>query len=547
MTAIARGSPQPEPRSTEGGSRLIAEIAAAERAERTRLADRLHDEALQLILAAGQELDEVRRGDVRALDALDADLRQANAALRSLTSTMHEDLLTRLRLDDALRRIATDAARRGRFAPEVRVDEAAIGVHDALVRDIARELLCNAARHARAERVTLDVTARDGTVVVRVEDDGRGLDPRARAVAERAGHLGLGRLERLVVELGGHFALARPAQGGTTATAWLPADALAAQGSLEDALRGERRWTAALLASLQEGLLVFRDGVTIQVNDAFCAMTAFSREELMGRTPDDYPFWPEADREYLRRTVQDASTHGGLDQEIELQRSTGERFWALCSSARIDDPAGADIGMLVTVKDLTEQRRADDRERLELELRTTIETTRRLTAMLTAVGDGVGPVLDALGRLLVDHLGWANGVINVRVGRTDRWDVAWTSNRELATALKPTVNRDEDWAVYLIPRFARRGAYFVGAGEIEHDTIASFTHSWETAEHPDAWLGDDLLLVPMREPDGTLTGLLSVDGPRSGLRPTDTQLDALVAAAEHAAGALALARRGGGS
>ena len=531
---------------TRAGSRLVAEIAEAERAERTRLADRLHDEGLQLVLAARQELGEARDGDPAAFDALADDLEQANEALRSLTSAMHEDILAQLPLTVALDRIARDAARRGRFALEVSVDRTANGVHDALVRDIARELLANAARHSRAGRVRLDVLAPEDTVLVRVTDDGRGIDPRARVEAERAGHLGLGRLERIVGELGGRFALDTPDGGGTTASVWLPVEALIAQVSLEDALRGERRWTAALLAALQDGLVVFRDGTIVQVNDAFCRMTGFARDALLGTTPDNYPFWAEEDRAYMKRTVDEAHAKRGLDQVADLLHASGEKFPTLSSSARIDDPAGGVIGMLVTVKDLTERRRAEERHRLELELRTTIETTRRLTALLMAVEDGVPALLDALGRLLVDHLGWDDVVINLRSPHVDRWDVAWTASAELAAALAGAGHRDANWTAYLDARFERRGAFFVAAGEIANDTVVMHVPDWAPADDPEAWLADDLLLVPMRQPGGPLMGLLSVDCPRSGLRPTDTQLEALVAAGEHAASAVALARRQAG-
>ncbi len=530
------------------GSRLVAEIAEAERAERTRLADRLHDEGLQLVLAARQELEEAREGDPTALDALGTDLALATEALRSLTSAMHEDVLERLPLADALDRIGADAARRGRFALELAVDPEAAGIHDALVRDIARELLANAARHAAAAHVRVEVSAVDDHLLIRVADDGKGIEPRARVEAARGGHLGLGRLERSVRELGGRFAVDAGTDDGrgTTASAWLPRRALAAQGSLEDELREERRWSAALLAALQDGLVVFRDGITIQVNDAFCRMTGFTRDELLGTTPDDYPFWFDEDRPEMRATIDEAHARRGLEQVVDLRHRSGRRFPALASSARIDDPAGDDIGMLVTIKDLTERRRAEAQQRVELELRTTIETTRRLTALLTAVDGGVPELLEALGRLLVDHLGWEEAVVNLRdPGEEGLWHIAWTSAPEIAAALAGPPVTDADWAPYLHPRFARRGVVFVPAGtQTLPDHMPMHTPEWEPRRVEDAWQADDLLLVPMRS-DEALVGLLSMDCPRSGRRPTDTELDALVAAADHAAGALALTRRGG--
>jgi hypothetical protein len=215
----------------------------------------------------------------------------------------------------------------------------------------------------------------------------------------------------------------------------------------------------------------------------------------------------------------------------------------LTCSARIDDPHGDEIGMLVTIKDLTERRRAEERQRLEQELRTTIETTRRLTTMLTAVDAGVPALLDALGALLVEHLGWANAVVNLRRQDEDAWDIAWTFPQEVADALAGPPVTDADWSPYLQPRYERRGATFVPSGDAPlTDSIPTHLPQWTPSEDPDAWQTEDMLLVPMRTPGGHLVGLLSVDCPRSGLRPTDTELDALVAAGAHAATAYLLAR-----
>ena len=51
----------------------------------------------------------------------------------------------------------------------------------------------------------------------------------------------------------------------------------------------------------------------------------------------------------------------------------------------------------------------------------------------------------------------------------------------------------------------------------------------------DAWDPEDALFVPMRHTDGHLLGILSVDEPASRRRPTDEELDVLVALADHAA------------
>src|SRR5206468_12826083 len=67
-------------------------------------------------------------------------------------------------------------------------------------------------------------------------------------------------------------------------------------------------------------------------------------------------------------------------------------------------------------------------------------------------------------------------------------------------------------AVLLNERFARRGAYYVPAGSVDWDSLGpSYTPAGERQAHPDAWDPEDALFVPMRDGDGNLLGMISVD------------------------------------
>jgi signal transduction histidine kinase len=73
---------------------------------------------------------------------------------------------------------------------------------------VLREALSNAARHARARAVRVSVRAAGGEVVLRVEDDGVGIDP---ALA-RGGLVNMGERAH---DLGGTFEVGPGAHGGT--------------------------------------------------------------------------------------------------------------------------------------------------------------------------------------------------------------------------------------------------------------------------------------------------------------------------------------------
>jgi diguanylate cyclase (GGDEF)-like protein len=89
-------------------------------------------------------------------------------------------------------------------------------------------------------------------------------------------------------------------------------------------------------------------------------------------------------------------------------------------------------------------------------------------------------------------------------------------------------------------RFLHRGAYLVPHGTFDWNELApnSYLPEVQAADTPEAWHSEDALLVPLRHSDGHLLGILAVDEPASGMRPTDDELDVLVAVAAHAALAL---------
>ncbi|MBI5104563.1 MAG: GGDEF domain-containing protein, partial [Solirubrobacterales bacterium] len=77
-------------------------------------------------------------------------------------------------------------------------------------------------------------------------------------------------------------------------------------------------------------------------------------------------------------------------------------------------------------------------------------------------------------------------------------------------------------------------------GEVatDQDAMPFYRPPGERSAHAGAWDPDDLLVVVMRRANGDVLGVLSVDEPASGLRPTDEDLDRLVAVAHVAAVAI---------
>ena len=202
--------------------RLLTEVLGAEERERKRLAEALHDETIQDLLAAGQDLDEARGGDEAALRRAREEVRSSVAQLRTTIADLHPFVLEHAGLEAALRSLVDRRRRRGAAGWNLFVDHDAVGEHDRLVVSVARELIANAAKHADAGEVNVRLRRAGGEIVVEVADDGPGLDPaRARrAVAE--GHVGLASCAERVQAAGGRLELIEPPGGGTLARARLP-------------------------------------------------------------------------------------------------------------------------------------------------------------------------------------------------------------------------------------------------------------------------------------------------------------------------------------
>lgn len=210
--------------------RLVAENLEAEERVRRRISEQLHDGALQDLLAARQDLVEAADGGggdpaMRAemLGYAREGVERAVKLLREAVHALHPVVLQHGGLEAAMRAAADQAARQGGFAAEVTVDPEATGLRDELVMSLARELLNNCAKHAQAEHVHVTVGRVGGSVLLEVDDDGRGLDAAAVAAAPMHGHIGLASLAQRVEAVGGALDLrGEPGGGGTTVVARLP-------------------------------------------------------------------------------------------------------------------------------------------------------------------------------------------------------------------------------------------------------------------------------------------------------------------------------------
>jgi GAF domain-containing protein len=155
-----------------------------------------------------------------------------------------------------------------------------------------------------------------------------------------------------------------------------------------------------------------------------------------------------------------------------------------------------------------------------------------------ATGYDLEPVLRAVARTTAACLGFGTAVINMyRPAWDDFHTVVVEGNDRARELLLGQSSVAEDWAPLLEDRFERRGAYLIRHGDFDwsHDRLTTYVPEVDLPLDADGWHPEDALFVPLRSSAGEMLGILSVDEPADGRRPSDEQLDLLVGMSQHAA------------
>jgi diguanylate cyclase (GGDEF)-like protein len=162
-----------------------------------------------------------------------------------------------------------------------------------------------------------------------------------------------------------------------------------------------------------------------------------------------------------------------------------------------------------------------------------------------ASGEGPRPVLRALAEAIRTELSFQVVVVNVFDEDRQRLRVEIVDgDKDARATLLGTSSPWSEWENLLAEGDDVHGASWLKAGSYTWDTEAVvWTPPAVASLSQDAWHPEDMLLLPLRGASGEVLGVVSVDQPLFGRRPTREQIGVLMAVADHAGLALEQAQR----
>ena len=127
----------------------------------------------------------------------------------------------------------------------------------------------------------------------------------------------------------------------------------------QQVLQAETNFRRAMENSMLTGMRVLDlDGSISYVNAAFCTMTGWSEEELVGRKPP-FPYWLESDTELMNERLEEEihgrALPGGF--QVRVRRKNGSIFPARLYVSPLVDAHGHQTGWMTSMTDITEPTR----------------------------------------------------------------------------------------------------------------------------------------------------------------------------------------------
>jgi signal transduction histidine kinase len=199
--------------------------------ERERIGMDLHDGIIQSIYGVGLALEyaylSVEENPLLTREKIDQSIEGLNSAIRDIRAYVADLRPRQLRdeqpLDQGIKRLVDDF--KAVSSANATLSASGDGLAE-LPREnglalfhICQEALANVAKHAHAENADVHLWSTEARVWLKIEDNGRGFEP--KSATESLGH-GLSNMRRRARRVGGDVEIESQPQNGTTIVAWVP-------------------------------------------------------------------------------------------------------------------------------------------------------------------------------------------------------------------------------------------------------------------------------------------------------------------------------------
>lgn len=211
---------------------LPQRIIKAQEAERSRIAQELHDGINQLIASVKMRLRKVETSlpDLKPaareiLGRCDRLLVKVLEENRRIAHNLRPTDLDNLGLPAACASFCNEVQSRANLQVQCRINLPAARLPEAtelhLFR-IVQEAINNIEKHAKAKTVKLHCNCEDGSVVLKIQDDGCGFETKSSKSRKRGHGLGLSNMRERALSLGGTYEIRSTPKKGTTILVRVP-------------------------------------------------------------------------------------------------------------------------------------------------------------------------------------------------------------------------------------------------------------------------------------------------------------------------------------
>jgi signal transduction histidine kinase len=211
----------------------LLKILEAQEKERQRLAQELHDESIQTLLATAsyaEALESTNDDNIielrRKAGWIKDTIRKTVEELRRMSLDLRPGVLDNLGLVPALRWIAEQTKREDHIRSQITVDGLSRNLSpqiEVTVFRVVQEALNNIKRHAKASEAVVKLQFCDESIRISIQDDGQGfLVPQKLTGFATKGKLGLIGIQQRIKSLGGTFEIRSEVGEGTLLSIEIP-------------------------------------------------------------------------------------------------------------------------------------------------------------------------------------------------------------------------------------------------------------------------------------------------------------------------------------